>query len=203
MNRIDLESPTTPASLPEKSGRLALFGSAPLIEGEDPAAYDELLARISGAVTPADILEEIWVRDVVDLVWEALRLRRLKAKLMIAAAYRGLERVLNPLVDWTVRDNLVEGWVAREPNAVEQVDKVLASAGLAMDAVMAETLSFKIDDIERIDRMIAAAEGRRNAILREVDRHRATWGQDLRQAAQQIEEAEFKVIEARPPSTAA
>jgi hypothetical protein len=129
MNRIDPESSTTPASLPEKSARLALFGPAPLIEGEDPAAYDELLARICAAVNPANILEEIWVRDVVDLVWEALRLRRLKAKLMIAAAYRGLERVLDPLVDWTVRDNLVEGWVAREPNAVEQVDKVLASAG--------------------------------------------------------------------------
>jgi hypothetical protein len=203
MNRIDPKSSTTPASLPEKSGRLALFGPAPLIEGEDAAAYDEFLARISGAVKPADILEELWVRDIVDLVWEALRLRRLKANLMTAAAYKGLERILNPLLNWTARDNLVKGWVAREPSAVKQVDKVLASAGLALDAVMAETLSFKIDDIERIDRMIAAAEGRRNAILREVDRHRATWGQDLRQAAQQIEEAEFKVIEARPPRTAA
>jgi hypothetical protein len=29
-------------------------------DGEDPAAYDELLARVSGAIKPSDILEEIW-----------------------------------------------------------------------------------------------------------------------------------------------
>jgi len=35
MNRADPESSTTPASLPEQSGRLALFGPPPLLEGED------------------------------------------------------------------------------------------------------------------------------------------------------------------------
>jgi hypothetical protein len=198
MNRIDPESSTTPASLPEKSGRWALFGPAPLIEGEDSAAYDELLARISGTLKPTDILEEIWVRDIVDLVWEALRLRRLKAKLMTAAAHKGLERILGPLVDWNKRDKLVRGWVARKPTVMKEVDELLASAGLAMDAVNAETLSLQLDDIERIDRMIATAEGRRNATLRELERHRRTRGQDLRPAAPQIDEVEFKVIEARP-----
>ena len=43
--------------------------------------------------------------------------------------------------------------------------------------------------------MIANAEARRNAILREVERHRATWGEDLRRAAQQAEDVEFEIIE--------
>jgi hypothetical protein len=59
-------------------------------------------------------------------------------------------------------------------------------------------LSLKLDDIDRIDRMIATAEGRRNAILREIDRHRTTWGQNVRRAVQQIEAAEIKVIETKP-----
>jgi hypothetical protein len=50
-----------------KSPPVAPFGPPPLIEGEDSAAYDELLARVSTAVKPADILEDIWVRDFVDL----------------------------------------------------------------------------------------------------------------------------------------
>jgi hypothetical protein len=29
-------------------------------------------------VKPADILEDIWVREIVDLVWSAFRLRRFK-----------------------------------------------------------------------------------------------------------------------------
>jgi len=71
---------------------LALFGPPPLLEGEDAAAYDELLVRISGAVKPTDIFEEIWIREIVDLVWGAFRLRRLKANLMTAVHIRGSQR---------------------------------------------------------------------------------------------------------------
>ena len=177
------------------------MGPAPLFEGEATAAYDELLVRVSGAVKPADIFEEIWVRDIVDLVWEALRLRRLKANLMTAMAYRGLEQILKPLVGFLEEEGLAKAWAARDQNAIKRVDKVLASAGLTMDAVMAQTLSISLDDIERIDRMIATAEVRRNAILREVDRHRTTWGHELRRAAQQAEEAGFELIEAQSDKT--
>ena len=201
MSNTDPKSSTTPASLPERVGRLALFGPPPLLEGEDTAAYDELLARISGAVKPADIFEEIWVRDIVDLVWEVLRLRWLKANLMTATAYRGLEQILNPLVGYLEEGKLAEAWAARDQSAIKRVDKLLASAGLTMDAVMAQTLSISLDDIERIDRMIATAEMRRNAILHEVDRHRTTWGEELRRAAQQAEDAEFKLIEAQSDKT--
>jgi len=68
------------ATTESRPAELAPFGPAPLIEGEDGAAYDELLARVSTAINPADILEDIWVRDLVDLLWEILRLRRLKAR---------------------------------------------------------------------------------------------------------------------------
>jgi hypothetical protein len=176
----------------------APFGPPPLIDGENSAEYEELLARVSATVKPADILEEIWVRDIVDLVWEAWRLRRLKAALMAANAHRGLSAALDPLVEWSERKALVADWLAREPEAIKRVDQILESAGLTMDAVMAQTLSLKLNGIERIDRMIATAEGRRNAILRELDRHRTTWGQNLRRTVQEIEEAEIKVIEATP-----
>jgi hypothetical protein len=43
-----------------------------------------------------------------------------------------------------------------------------------MDSVMAQTLALKFDQVERIDRIIMGAEARRNAVLREVDRHRVS-----------------------------
>jgi len=195
MNSANPKPSITPTSPPERAGRLALFGPPPLLEGEDTAAYDELLVRISGAVKPADILEEIWVRDVVDLVWEAFRLRRLKANLMTAVAHEGVKRILTPLLGGSRAYDLAEAWARRERGAIKQVDELLASAGLTMDAVMAQTLSLKLDDIDRIDRMIATAEARRNLIMREIERHRATWAQDLRQAAQEAEDVEFEAIE--------
>jgi hypothetical protein len=83
----------TTESRPEKSTpcggeHWALFGPPPLFEGEDSKIYDQLVTEIFNAVTPADILEEVWLRDVVDLTIDVLRLRRLKADLMNANALK-------------------------------------------------------------------------------------------------------------------
>ena len=57
------------------TGHLEIFGPPPLLDGESQEVYDTLLARVTGAVSPKDIIEEIWVHDIVNLVWEILRLR--------------------------------------------------------------------------------------------------------------------------------
>jgi hypothetical protein len=44
------------------------------------------------------MLEEIWVRDIVDLVWEALRLRRLKSGLIDGSMHKGLIEILEIFV---------------------------------------------------------------------------------------------------------
>jgi hypothetical protein len=188
------KTPRVLSSAPAPTRRLALFGPPPLIEGEDPAAYDDLLTRISGALKPADILEDIWVRDVVDLTWEVLRLRRLKANLMAATAYQGLRTILEPLIQEGA-GYLPEEWALRIPSAVKQVERILKSAGLTADAIMAHTLTENLDQFERIERMIAMAEARRNAALRELERHRATLANTLRPTVEQIEEAEFEVVD--------
>ena len=142
----------------------------------------------------------IFVRDSVDLLWEIRRLRRLKASLLQVAAYDGLKAVLGPLVDsWEV-DSLADDWARRRPRAIAKVDKVLAAAGLTIDAVMAETLALRLDDIERIERMIASQEGRMEAALREIDRHRAVLAEDLRGAAAEIEEAEYEDVAPQAPA---
>src|SRR5215475_4326697 len=161
----------------ERTRRLARLGPPPLFEGEDAAAYDELSARIAGAMEPADIFEEIWVGDIVDCDWQIFRLRRLQASLMTATAYEGLQKVLEPLVQpYRDQADLVRAWAARDKAAIKRVDELLASAGLTMDAVMAQTLCTYLDEVERIARMIASAEARRDAIVHEVELHRARRG---------------------------
>ena len=58
---------------------------------------------------------------------------------------------------------------------------------------MAQTLAAEIDDIERIDRMITSAEARRNAALREIERHRTSVAERLRRATA-FEDAEFEDV---------
>jgi hypothetical protein len=71
-----------PASSPapiRTPGR-ALLGPRPLIDGEDGTNYDVILERISADVVPVDFVEEIWVSNFVDLVWESIRMRHLKSQ---------------------------------------------------------------------------------------------------------------------------
>jgi len=174
----------TSSNNPERARRLAWLGPPPLFEGEDAAAYDELWARIAGAMKPEDIFVELWARDIADLDWEVSRLRRLQASLMTAAAHEGLQRILEPLLEsFPDQVQLVRAWSARDKAAIKRVDELLASAGLTMDAVMAQTLCTYLDEFERIERMIASAEARRGAILYEVELHRAR--RRFRRATQQ------------------
>jgi hypothetical protein len=177
----------------------SIFGPTALFEGEDAKAYDELLSQIATVLKPADVIGDFLVRDVMDLTWEIFRLRRLKAKLMMANAYKGLSELLVPIIGASGAQDLAEAWTARSSDAVERVNKILASAGLNTEAVIAQTLSLKLDDIERIDHLIALAEARRNAALREIDRHQQTLGQQMRHAVVDVEDG-HRLIESTPAS---
>jgi hypothetical protein len=175
----------------------ALLGPRPLIDGEDGTNYDVILERISADVAPADFVEEIWVRNVVDLVWDSVRLRRLKSQLLQAAAHEGLERLLASIIDWQRADQLSRKWALGDEEAMGEVERLLGRAGLTFDAVMAQTLAARIDDVERIDRMVIIAEARRDAVLREIRSRRAAFGQALRRAGDAID-AEFEDVVPAP-----
>jgi hypothetical protein len=203
-------------SVPRRAQRLALFGPPPLIEGEDAAAYDQLLVRICAAVRSIDIIDEIFIADVVHSEWEVLRWRRLKSSLIQARGRRVLQNFLEPIrKDWIqdeafpasrldmIREDqatkeLVQAYARREPHAVTLVHRLLTDAGASMDDLMAEALAEKLDDIERIDRLTSIAESRRNASLHEIERRRAVLGETLRRSVQEIEDGEFEVIEPTP-----
>jgi hypothetical protein len=193
--------PAMTADPPKRTGRSVLFGAVSLIAGEHGKEYQALLDQITAAVEPSDILEEIWVRDVMDLTWECFRLRRLKANLMMTAAFEGLRNVLKPLIGPTEAVVLADDWVVRDTDAIERVEKLLASADLTMDAVMAETLSIRLDDIERFDRMIAMAEARRSATLREVERHRDALARKLRRANDEALDALIEEVQYGPSAS--
>jgi hypothetical protein len=162
-----------------------------MVRGEDAATYDRLAARITAAVAPENVFEEIWVRDVVDLVWEVVRLRRLKASLFTIGASDGMAAILQAIGESRY---LAREWAARKPTAVAAVNSHLSAAGLDMDHVTASTFAMRIDQFERIERMLAAAEVRRAAALNAIDNRRVA--ERLRAAALAAEQ------EAAPPPIA-
>ena len=149
-------SHTKPKLKSNSSTREPLFGPAPILEGEDSRAYDELLLRVSSDVKPSDIFEDIWIRDVVDHTWEILRLRRIKTNLLNEKLQSSLSATLESLVPGPERDceatymylmkgigdppppSLAMKWSAKDPKAIAQGDKILRAAGLDMEAAIAQ-----------------------------------------------------------------
>jgi len=265
------ESKTEIAAVPGQVQRLAVFGPPLLLEGEDAAAYDELLARVCAAVKPADIIDEMFIADIVALEWEVLRWRRLKWTLMQETGLKALELFLveqlesnydalheehfksylttilqnnlpteqagsagtlaaecapnnaeanekldevlgsmglemNTVLDDARADKakeLAQGYVRGERDAVTLVNELLTDAGTSMDSFMTKALGDRIDKIERIDRLTAIAETRRNAALREIERRRAVLGETLRRSVREIEDDEFangELVPELPPA---
>jgi hypothetical protein len=196
-----MPTPSSTLPVPDPSHSADYLGPPPLNPGDDPAGYATLLTRLVAEVGPRGVIEEACVRDIAEMMWEAARLRRLKAKLMTISAGDGLRDVLDAIgVPYDVRRDLVPRWAARELTAVGEADALLTAAGLDMHHVMAKTLARRIDQIERIDRMAAGAEARRAAMLREIALYReASFAARLRgavEAAETIAEGEFTEVAA-------
>jgi hypothetical protein len=171
-----------------------LFTQRPLILGEDETLYDALLARVTHAVGPRGIIEDIWLKDVVDEVWEAQRLRRLKAALLRAAAKPPLVRILATATDpQTERPLTPEGaelsavsCLQGDEQSLAEVADMLTDYALDFDAIMAKALSDRIEIIEKIDRLITSADARRDKALSNIDRRREAFTRRLRRVVEDV-----------------
>ena len=147
----------------------------PLLPGEKEADYASFAARVVGTTKPEDAIEELLIRDVVDLTWEVFRLRRARAGVLVASMSDGVRQVLDSLGHGEGRGytkELGKAWAAGDKRARREV----AAALKKVDEVTAATVESKLDSFERLDRMLASAEARRSNALREIERHRAALG---------------------------
>jgi hypothetical protein len=179
----------------ERLGRTISLGAPPLIEGEDGTAYHLLHGRIAAAVKPKDIIEELWVRDIADLSWEILRLRRIKARLLTSRVAAQIRAYLESPCGASQAQKLSAEWEVGEPRVSARVDELLATAcGRTVESITADVFLAMSEHLERIERMTTNAEARRNAVLREIERRRASVAQALRRASEEVVEAEFEDV---------
>jgi hypothetical protein len=188
--------PIHPSAARETLNRVVSIVPVPLLPGEKEADYASLAARVVGAARPDDAIEELLVRDVIDLTWEVFRLRRTKVGMLNASMSDGVEDVLDGLGHGGYTKQLGQSWRAGDKQARKEVEVTLNRAGLTIDEVTAKTIESKLDSFERLDRMLASAEARRNNTFREIDRHRNVLGAAARRSVEEIEDAEFRDVEA-------
>jgi len=189
-----------PSALGDALDRVVTIAPAPLLPGEKQADYSDVAVRVVRAANPRDAIEEFLVRDVIDLSWEVLRLRRAKSGMLKASISAGVCEILKglghgPRSGPFYARELGEKWAAGDKDARKEVDAALAKAGLTIDDATAKTIESKLDSFERLDRMLASAEARRNNALREIDRHRNALGGGVRRSIEEIEDVEFRDVE--------
>jgi hypothetical protein len=177
--------------------KYSLFGPPVVIAGEDVANYDELVGRVCAAVKPADIIDEIFIDDLVSLEWEVLRWRRLKSSLMQTRGLQALEEFLGKHLDYNqywkffeqdlaeiLEDNLEEQseddaqtlahkCARNEPDADDKVNQILAGTDLDVDAIL------KIGKARKAEQLAQDYQRRKPGAIKLVDKLLARAGSSI------------------------
>lgn len=183
-----------PAASSSQDNLRQLVGPVPILKDEDATAYEALRARFFVDVSPADIIEEVWVNNCADLLWEVLRLRRLKVKFLASSAHRGTSKILYALEPSLHVDDIASAWLRREPSKLAHVKHLLEQAGLDEEAITAQTFIVHLDELEKLERIIAGMEARFNKCLSEISRRRDILARRMREVSQEITDAEFSQL---------
>jgi hypothetical protein len=153
--------------------RWRLFGQPNILEGEDAADYEELLARICAAIKPVDVIEEMFIADIVSLQSEVSRWRRLKWLLVQTTALKALQLFLVKQLqaNYALYEEHFEGYLAEilqdnlpedqadsaerlaaecAPNTAEadaKLAQLLSSIGLKKDTVLDDARADKAKEL--------------------------------------------------------
>jgi hypothetical protein len=190
-----------------------LLGPSWIIGGEDPERYEKVLAEVGAAAQPIDFVDWLLAKDIVDLTWEIQRARLQRERLMqterLASLKTILFSVLYPGYDPRLTPNdpklcrIVAKWAQGDPKGIKRVDELLAQAGLSMADVDLQSLSEASGELDRLDERDERLAGRRDEILRQIERRRSGWAKLVRQASEETIEGEFHELPTGAPDIAA
>ena len=188
---IDTDSKNSPQDgeleIPNNSLR-SLLGGPRLLQGENPQEFDQLYERITQATGPLDPFEEIYVDDLVTLLWERRRLLDYKCVLMKTNYSKGLRSLLAPIIsDEEDLNNLISKVAQGDPKKTRELHKLLQKHQLSEKDIVAHTFNMQSQCIEFLDSQFARNEYFRNKILKEITHHRANLGALLRKEAERLE----------------
>jgi hypothetical protein len=172
-----------------------------LLRTESKEDFEKLLAELNKDVQPASFVQRLYVHDIAHLTFEIIRHRLDKVNIVNNAFHRALAIVLKPILQRPKSRSLLDGTpLIQEADPAAQLaydysvdeqskDKVLGllkKAGFDMRAVETEALTLSLDDVERVDRLIASAEVRRKKALRFIAWHGENFAERLERSSEQM-----------------
>jgi hypothetical protein len=181
----------------------AVLRGAPLLITESKAEFDRIREALNEEIKPRGILEQMYVEDVAYLSWEVSRLRRSKAAIANLTFRGALKDLIRQLLrkpgqsEYELGDQpeeLARNWFS-DPTVKKQIRDLLREFDLDESAIEAEAIRRSADDLERIDRLMASAETRRDKALVCVAQYRGDFGALLRDSSNRLIKEEAPVLE--------
>jgi hypothetical protein len=187
-----------------------LLGPSWIIEGEDPERYERVLTEVGAAAQPIDFIDWLLVKDIVDLTWEIQRIHFQRERLMRAERLSSLQTVIFSILysengsPYDVKNDptacrIVAKWARGDIKGIKRVEELLAQAGLSMADVDLQSLSAASGELDRLDERDERLAGRRDEILRQIERRRSGWAKLVRRASEEIVEGEFHELPSGAP----
>ena len=177
-----------------KIERVRLYRSSslpriPLLITESAEEFERLRTDIEQEIKPLGIIEQIYVSDVIYIVWDIMRLRRCKDVIVNTGFPDAIKRLLdrhyeNSEIAGELED-LACGWFT-EPKAKKRVAELLGQFQLDELAIEAEAMREMSPDLERLDGMLSSLESRRDKALDRVAAYRDYLGHQLRQCTDRL-----------------
>jgi hypothetical protein len=177
----------------------ALRSSSVLLSSESQDEFASLCADLEQDLQPKGVIERNYVRDFANITWEIQRLGRYKTSIINNSRLAALQGILKQLLycppDADVSDviyfhahaskDLAHSWFDNK-RAQARVAKLLRKFQMDEGAIEAEAFRLCADDLERLDRMLALAEVRRDKALRNITEYRDSLSKRLQQCADRI-----------------
>jgi hypothetical protein len=188
-----------------------LFGPPPVLSTESTDTYYAIMDAFIKCFKPGDFMVAMFMKDLTDSTWDAMRYARHKTLAMERKYRQGLEikaarakevaerKRLAAAVKKDDEDNTpaekrsMELLIAFE-SAADDALKILEQPPTELDH--ARALQDVMEYYERLDQLLSKAIARRNDALEQIGLYREFLGHQLRRVSDEIIDAEFS--EAKP-----
>ena len=183
----------------------SLLTTPPLLITEAADEFDRIHRALNREIKPRGIIEKMYVGDIVYFIWQIRRLRRCKDGVINSELRAALISLFIKLLRKPGQyphevkqeaEELAHAWFI-DPSAKKRISELLGQFQLDESAIEIESIRRSFADLERLDRLLASLESRRNKALRCIAEYRDDLARRLRESSDRIIEEKRLALEDR------
>jgi hypothetical protein len=169
-----------------------LFSPPRMLLGESAERFATLRAELTLEIKPKGIIEEIYVNDLAEIVWDISRFRRFKTDIILSARAAAVHTIIkqfynkeNNMPDELKVKKLMLAWFENTADKTK-VEELLRKFQLDEGAIDAEAYRSVFPQLQDVEKMLALAEDRFSKTVHRIAGYRKSFAQVAEMGATRI-----------------